>query len=80
MVICGAAAMSLVEIKYPRDWREAFKERWFPSWLLSRYPVVYKTHRIDVREIYPDYRPVVHDQTFLLKLAQYDGTEAAAIN
>ena len=26
---------------YPSDWWQAFKERWFPPWLLSRYPVRY---------------------------------------
>lgn len=24
---------------YPADWWQAFKERWFPQWLLKRYPV-----------------------------------------
>lgn len=70
----------LVEIRYPKDWREAFKERWFPVLLLKRYPVVYKAHRIDVREIYPDYRPAIPDQVFRLKLAKYDGTQSAAIH
>lgn len=67
----------LVEIKYPKDWRESFKERWFPAWMLKRYPVAYKTHRIDVREIYPDYRPAIPDKTFRLKLVKYDGEYGA---
>ncbi len=30
------------DIKYPADWKEAFKERWFPEFLKRRYPVRYK--------------------------------------
>lgn len=40
------------EIKYPKDWKEAFKERWFPKWLLKRYPVKY--YRYNFKLIYPD--------------------------
>jgi hypothetical protein len=29
-------------VKYPMDWWEAFKERWFSKWLLVKYPVKYK--------------------------------------
>jgi len=28
--------------RYPVDWWQAVKERWFPPWLLRRYPVRYK--------------------------------------
>ena len=31
-------------IKYPKDWREAFKDRWFPRWLKKRFPVEYKEY------------------------------------
>jgi hypothetical protein len=49
-------------IVYPADWKEAFKERWFPSWLLEKFPVKYV--RVDVMEYYPkvalpDREPVV---------------------
>ena len=30
-----------LEAQYPSDWWQAFKERWFPNWLLGRYPVRY---------------------------------------
>ena len=26
------------EIKYPENWKQAFKERWFPEWLKKRRP------------------------------------------
>ncbi len=39
------------DLKYPVNWIEAFKERWFPKWLLKYYPVEYTL--IEVREYYP---------------------------
>jgi len=27
-------------IKYPRDWWQSLKARWFPKWLLRKYPVI----------------------------------------
>jgi len=30
-----------VECKWPKDWWQAFKERFFGSWLRKRYPVKY---------------------------------------
>ena len=47
------------EIKYPRDWVEAFKERWFPKFLLTKYPVQYKICRIDTHTLYPNYKPAL---------------------
>jgi hypothetical protein len=55
----------LKNIKYPANWKEAFKERWFPKWLLEKYPVKYKVY--DAWALYPDlklprdtYKPVIH--------------------
>ena len=31
-----------LQFKFPRDWWEAFKERWFPEWARKRWPVVYE--------------------------------------
>lgn len=43
-------------IKYPNTWRDAFKERWFPAWLLARYPVNYRIHEISTTTLYPDFK------------------------
>jgi hypothetical protein len=32
--------------KWPADWWQAFRERWFPKWWLQRHPVRYS--RVDV--------------------------------
>lgn len=43
-----------IEIKYPSDWWQAFKQRWFPKWLLRKYPVCETVHIIDRKVVYPD--------------------------
>lgn len=43
-----------VEHSYPADWWQAFKERWFPAWLLRRYPVKLKIMRLTARAVYPE--------------------------
>lgn len=43
-----------VVFKYPSDWWQAFKERWFPKWLLDRYRVVYTYKEFVVKATYPD--------------------------
>lgn len=45
------ATQHLKEISYPSDWKEAFKERWFPKWLLQKFPVKYT--RYDAKVLYP---------------------------
>lgn len=41
--------------KYLEDWKEAFKERWFPTWLLKKYPVRYKIFRARQKVAYPNF-------------------------
>lgn len=38
----------IIHRKWPKTWWDAFKERWFPGWAKSRWPVEYE--RIDVDE------------------------------
>lgn len=40
-------------IRYPADWWQAFKERWFPVWLLRLTPIRYTAHEINASVIYP---------------------------
>lgn len=50
--IFGAATERLcVDEKRPRDWWQAVRERWFPSWWLRRHPVNYDEIHID-RQLY----------------------------
>jgi hypothetical protein len=45
-------------VEYPADWREAFKERWFPKWALKRWPVMYKVHHIEAQRLFPELKGV----------------------
>lgn len=40
-------------VRYPADWWQAFKERWFPVWLKRQFPVRYEEHEFDARFLYP---------------------------
>jgi nuclear transport factor 2 (NTF2) superfamily protein len=39
-----------ISVRFPADWWEAFKERWFPKWARDRWPVKW-THRCMKKEI-----------------------------
>jgi len=51
-------------IRYPADWWQAFKARWFPVWALLRWPVEYTTHVIDVKAYYPEYHPSLPNERY----------------
>lgn len=44
----------VVECKWPKDWWQAFRERWFWKWWLKRWPVKYKHRILEARVIYPN--------------------------
>jgi len=41
------------QIRYPADWIEAVKERWFPCWAKRHWPVRYCIHDITTKAYYP---------------------------
>lgn len=43
----------VVHKSFPKTWWDAFKLRWFPTWLLRRYPAELETIHVDVHEMYP---------------------------
>lgn len=44
-------------VSWPATWWDAVKERWFPDWLLRRYPVEYKHADFTIYRGYPDIMP-----------------------
>jgi len=65
--------------RWPADWWQAFRERWFPSWILARFPVKYVVIDIE-QKIYRAVCPHVdcpgesiHFQWFGEQLALIDG-------
>ncbi len=52
----GEEAPKVVDYKWPKDWWEAFKERWAPRWYLKRWPVLYHREQVDLWVCYPEIR------------------------
>lgn len=60
-----------IERRWPSDWWQAFKERWFPKWWLKRWPVNYQTisvHRRIHTRVCPHFaiQPGVNHVRFLM--------------
>jgi len=62
-------------IKYPATWRDAFKERWFPKWLLNRYPAQYRVHEISTTTLYPNFKISMPNDTHVLKYQTFSHVE-----
>ena len=43
----------IIDETVPVTWADAFKERWFPKWLLSRYPVRYRRLVVNKSTTFP---------------------------
>lgn len=59
------AGQKLEDIYYPANWKEAFKDRWFPKWLKKKFPVRFTY--LEVKALYPqlhlpkwEYPPTFH--------------------
>ena len=59
-------------IRYPATWWDAVKERWFPIWLLSRYPATYREHEISLKTLYPNFKISMPRETHVLKYMVHD--------
>ena len=42
-----------IEARYPADWWQACKARWFPRWALRRWPVLERVVRLEAVALYP---------------------------
>ncbi len=56
-------------------WIQALKERWFPTWVLKKWPIRYHREHVDVQAIYPTFKPAIPDQQFRLRLIRHDPIE-----
>lgn len=65
-----------VSVKYPKDWWQAFKEKFFTKWLLKKYPVQYTKRVFDVKVLYPNYRPAMYDQPYKVIIAEVNWQQA----
>jgi hypothetical protein len=58
-------------VKYPSTWVQAFKEEWFPNWLLKKYPVKYTSRKSSFKILYPYFDPL--ESRYVAKM-YVDGT------
>lgn len=56
------------EIRVPRDWWQALKQRWFPKWALRRWPVVETVHEISFKVLYPYFKAKIPDEPYTRKV------------
>lgn len=59
-------------IKYPLNWWEAFKERWFNKFLLKKYPIKYKTIEINATILYPKLKVKLPQEEHFIAFQIYD--------
>ncbi|MFW9872699.1 MAG: hypothetical protein ACFFG0_06310 [Candidatus Thorarchaeota archaeon] len=53
------------EFKCPKNWIESFKERWYPRWLLKKYPVKYRKEIVDIKALYPTIKDIAGNKPVL---------------
>ena len=58
----------LETFSFPTTWVDAVKARWFPGWLLRRYPASYT--KIDITALYPKLSLPDEDYRFTLDSSQ----------
>ena len=68
-----------VVISYPDGWWQAFRQRWFPAWVLKGRPVKMVTRDIKFRVIYPGFVPAIprHGGIHYRVITLLDGGEVA---
>ena len=52
-------------IEFPADWWQAFKDSFFPEWLLKIFPVIHKRVEITFDVLYPDFKPALPDERMI---------------
>ena len=73
-------------VRYPRDWKEALKEKWYeiddyylrwlPESFKRNHPVIYTVHNLDLKALYPDIKVSLPDNRHTLMMMQYTNNEA----
>jgi hypothetical protein len=62
--------------KYPTNWWQALKERWFPMWMKKKFPVLYTTQSITVDVIYPDLKISLPEHQHQVVINHYESLSA----
>lgn len=62
-------------VRFPSNWKEAFKERWFPAFLREKFPVKYTVIEANLLELYPDLNIKLPDKRPVLQFLMMDRSE-----
>ena len=62
-------------IKYPANWWQAFKDRWFFKWMLKYCPIKYTIHNITSKILYPDMKISLPEKKHSLVFEHSNGIE-----
>jgi hypothetical protein len=60
-------------VRYPADWWQAVKERWFPAWAKRKWPVKYTSWKLEIKATYPDFRPALPDNQVVYRVVKQKG-------
>lgn len=60
------------DVRLPADWWSAVKDRWFPKWLLTRYPPTYRRIKVDKATAFPSIQIPKHSPVVIV--SRYDHT------
>ena len=63
---------------YPSTWWDAFKARWFPTWLLRKYPARTTTICVRAFDAYPSLTIQAQPGVRHINITQYKGTPICA--
>jgi hypothetical protein len=55
-------------MRYPSTWYEAFKLRYFPKFLIEKYPIRYCNVTVSLSETYPDFKPMLNDSPAVIQM------------
>lgn len=64
-----------VKIEYPKDWWQALRGRFAPTWWLKRHPVLMTTRTFEAKEIFPHCDIGVPKLGPVVRMMVLDGTE-----
>lgn len=53
-IVLGEKCADPTVVKYPADWWEALKARWFPEWALKRWPARMARYTLEHKITYPN--------------------------
>jgi len=52
-----AESMGVFNVKFPYNWIQAFKDRFFKGWLRRKFPIKYKIINLEAAMVFPNYKP-----------------------